>query len=72
MSLKFSRAYRGDKEYIPESFLDEKLNVKLDLVVWGHEHDCHFDPVWYKKRFRIIQPGSSIATSIVSGEAKQK
>ncbi|PIK46425.1 putative double-strand break repair protein MRE11A [Apostichopus japonicus] len=67
-----NRAYRGDKEYIPESFLDEKLKVKLDLVIWGHEHDCQLDPVWYKKRFRIIQPGSTIATSIVKGETKQK
>jgi double-strand break repair protein MRE11 len=45
----------------------------MDLVVWGHEHECEIDP---KKNpetgFHVMQPGSSVATSLVPGEAVQK
>lgn len=45
----------------------------MDLVVWGHEHECLIDP---RKNpdtgFHVMQPGSSIATSLVSGEAVSK
>lgn len=47
-----NRAARGTKNFIPDDSLPEFLN----LVVWGHEHDCRITPeksneVW------ITQPG---------------
>lgn len=45
----------------------------VDLVVWGHEHDCRIipEPVAGKKYF-ITQPGSSVATSLADGESLEK
>lgn len=45
----------------------------IDLVVWGHEHDCRIvpEPVGEKNYF-ITQPGSSVATSLADGEALPK
>jgi len=65
-----NRAKHGKKNYIPESFLEEFL----DLVIWGHEHECLVTPTWTEctKQFYITQPGSSVATSLSEGEAKQK
>lgn len=65
-----NRAKHGPKNYIPESFLDEFL----DLVIWGHEHECLIDPTWSEssKPFFISQPGSSVATSLSIGESKKK
>ena len=60
---------RGNKNCIHESF----LNSFLDFVVWGHEHECI--PTVHQSvigEFNIVQPGSSVATSLVDGEAKQK
>ena len=65
------RSKHGPTNYIPEKFLDDFL----DLVIWGHEHECIINP----KRsadptipFFITQPGSSIATSLCDGESKKK
>uniref|UniRef100_A0A8R7V696 Mre11 DNA-binding domain-containing protein n=1 Tax=Triticum urartu TaxID=4572 RepID=A0A8R7V696_TRIUA len=45
----------------------------LDLVIWGHEHECLADPKEVPGMgFHITQPGSSIATSLTSAEAKEK
>ncbi|EMC91854.1 hypothetical protein BAUCODRAFT_78858, partial [Baudoinia panamericana UAMH 10762] len=55
--------------YLPENFLPDFL----DLVIWGHEHECKIDPVTNPEtNFRVMQPGSSVATSLVPGEAKPK
>jgi hypothetical protein len=45
----------------------------MDLVMWGHEHACEIAPreATYG-RSHIIQPGSSVATSLVEGEAVPK
>ena len=45
----------------------------VDLVVWGHEHDCRIipEPVAGKQYF-ITQPGSSVATSLADGESLEK
>lgn len=55
--------------FLPETFLPNFL----DLVVWGHEHECvpHLihNPI---KNFDVLQPGSSIATSLCEAEAKPK
>ena len=55
--------------YLPENVLPEWL----DLVVWGHEHECLIDPQQNPETgFHVMQPGSSVATSLVPGEAVQK
>ncbi|GLV44365.1 meiotic recombination 11 [Carabus blaptoides fortunei] len=59
---------RGTKNYIPETVLPDFLN----LVIWGHEHDCLIDPVISVNGPRISQPGSSVATSLAAGEAITK
>lgn len=55
--------------YLPENFLPEFL----DLVIWGHEHECKIDPITnVEMGFKVIQPGSSVATSLVDGESVTK
>ncbi|EGZ11605.1 hypothetical protein PHYSODRAFT_250783 [Phytophthora sojae] len=60
---------RGSKNCVPESVIPDFI----DLVVWGHEHECQIDvQESLKGDFFITQPGSSVATSLVEGEAKTK
>ncbi|KAL8814288.1 MAG: hypothetical protein Q9223_006476 [Gallowayella weberi] len=55
--------------YLPENFLP----AFLDLVVWGHEHECLIEPKLNPEmNFHVMQPGSSIATSLMPGEAVPK
>ncbi|KAJ9623225.1 meiotic recombination [Taxawa tesnikishii (nom. ined.)] len=55
--------------YLPENFLPEFL----DLVVWGHEHECLIEPRYNPEMsFHVMQPGSSVATSLMPGEAVPK
>ncbi|KAF1347958.1 Mre11 DNA-binding presumed domain-containing protein [Delphinella strobiligena] len=55
--------------YLPENFLPEFL----DLVVWGHEHECLIEPrLNPEMSFHVMQPGSSVATSLMPGEAVPK
>lgn len=55
--------------YLPENVLPEWM----DLVVWGHEHECLIDPRKNPETgFHVMQPGSSVATSLVPGEAVTK
>lgn len=55
--------------YLPESFLPEFL----DLVIWGHEHQCKIIPEPNNERgFKVIQPGSSVATSLCQPETDPK
>jgi double-strand break repair protein MRE11 len=55
--------------YLPENMLPDFL----DLVVWGHEHECLIDPQRNQETgFHVMQPGSSVATSLIPGEAVTK
>ena len=55
--------------YLPENFLPEFV----DLVIWGHEHECLIDPKYNPEmNFHVMQPGSSVATSLMPGEAVPK
>jgi double-strand break repair protein MRE11 len=55
--------------YLPENMLPEFL----DLVIWGHEHECLIDPQRNPETgFHVMQPGSSVATSLIPGEAVTK
>lgn len=68
----FLSAVHGVRNHIPEKFLPSFL----DLVVWGHEHECKIEPEVVTssggRDIRITQPGSSIATSLSPGEAERK
>lgn len=55
--------------YLPENFLPEFM----DLIVWGHEHECLIEPRYNPEMgFHVMQPGSSVATSLMPGEAVPK
>jgi len=69
--LHQNRSKHGLTNYIPEKFLDDFL----DLIIWGHEHECIIDPKNAEDPnlpFYISQPGSSVATSLSEGESKPK
>jgi double-strand break repair protein MRE11 len=60
---------RGTKNCVHESMIPEWM----DLVVWGHEHECCIEPEEsVVGTFRITQPGSSVATSLSVGESSIK
>ena len=45
----------------------------MDLVIWGHEHESLIHPrPNVETGFDIIQPGSTVATSLVQGESEPK
>ncbi|ODV98606.1 hypothetical protein PACTADRAFT_48327 [Pachysolen tannophilus NRRL Y-2460] len=57
-----------DTSYLPENFLPKFL----DLVVWGHEHECIPYFTSSTNGFKVLQPGSSVATSLSDGEVPRK
>lgn len=60
---------RGAKNCIHESFIPDFI----DFVLWGHEHECLAELTEsVHGNFYITQPGSSVATSLIQGEAKEK
>ncbi|XP_056184128.1 double-strand break repair protein MRE11 [Falco biarmicus] len=64
-----NRSKHGATNYIPEQFLADFI----DLVVWGHEHECKIAPSQNEQqRFYVTQPGSSVVTSLSPGEAVRK
>ncbi|KAM7535724.1 hypothetical protein Aperf_G00000089358 [Anoplocephala perfoliata] len=64
-----NRVRHGPTGYLPEKFLPSFL----DLIIWGHEHDCRIVPEWNEsQQFYIVQPGSSVATALSEGEAITK
>ena len=64
-----SRVRHGPQESVPEGMFDDSV----DLVIWGHEHDCRIVPEPVAgKRYYITQPGSSVATSLAEGESIDK
>ncbi|XP_069690636.1 double-strand break repair protein MRE11 isoform X2 [Periplaneta americana] len=67
--LHQNRVDRGIKRFITEEMLPDFL----DLVIWGHEHECRIKPEWNdNRRFYVCQPGSPVATSLCVGEAVPK
>lgn len=63
-----NRCHRGTKNYI----CDDNLPDFLDLVMWGHEHDCRIIPEKMPNNVYVTQPGSSVATSLSQGESMAK
>jgi len=69
MSVHQNHVAHTQTSYLPENFLPEFM----DLVVWGHEHECLIEPRYNPEMgFHVIQPGSSVATSLMPGEAVPK
>ena len=67
--LTFQSHKYTEKGYLPEEFLPQFLH----FVVWGHEHECKIDPTYNPEMdFHVMQPGSSVATSLSPGEAIPK
>ncbi len=64
--LHQNRLTRGSSRGIAETLLPPWL----DYVVWGHEHDSI--PELKMSKPAIVQPGSTVATSLSAGESRQK
>lgn len=57
------------KDCLPEEFLPKFL----DIIYWGHEHECRIDlEDSLTGNFYITQPGSTIATSLSQSESSAK
>ena len=64
---------RVGKELHGKAYISAKMLPDfLDLVVWGHEHEFIGDEASEEGAFVIVQPGSSIATSLCAAEAVDK
>lgn len=68
LAIHQNRVPHGPNNWIPDSFLP----AFLDLIVWGHEHECAVSPVESAHHVHITQPGSSIATALSEGESVKK
>ena len=67
--LHQNRVNHNPKACIHEVMLPEFL----DIVVWGHEHECRIIPEPSgTSKAKIIQPGSPVATSLCDGESAPK
>ena len=67
--LHQNRVHHTQKSCIHEVMID----TMFDLVIWGHEHECRIHPEPSSVApFHVIQPGSSIATSLSEGESRSK
>eukprot|EP00931_Biecheleriopsis_adriatica_P068125 TRINITY_DN42154_c0_g1_i1.p1 TRINITY_DN42154_c0_g1~~TRINITY_DN42154_c0_g1_i1.p1 ORF type:complete len:742 (-),score=142.44 TRINITY_DN42154_c0_g1_i1:75-2300(-) len=67
--------HKGNKGGVPSKSCihEEMLPSFLDLVIWGHEHDCEVKPQEsLRGEFYVVQPGSSVATSLTPGETGLK
>lgn len=68
-SLRRTRHTITQRDFLPEKFLPQWL----DMVVWGHEHECIAEPQEsVEGQYFVLQPGSSVATSLSGGESVEK
>ncbi|EPY49675.1 Rad32 nuclease [Schizosaccharomyces cryophilus OY26] len=64
-----NHAAHTETSYLPESFIQDFY----DFVLWGHEHECIIDGTYNPmQKFTVVQPGSSVATSLSPGETVPK
>ncbi|KAI9893789.1 MAG: meiotic recombination [Vezdaea aestivalis] len=69
MSVHQNHTAHTETGYLPENFLPDFM----DLIVWGHEHECLIDPrLNPEMNFHVMQPGSSVATSLCQAESVPK
>ena len=58
--------------HAPKNSISERhLPNWMDLVVWGHEHECLIEPQLFDG-VSVSQPGSSVTTSLVEAESGTK
>ena len=54
-----------------QSLMDSQIPSFIDLVVWGHEHECITEVRQCEETgVYFLQPGSTVATSMIEMEAK--
>ena len=52
---------------------DQLIPRWMDMIFWGHEHECLITPTKSAVQdFAITQPGSSVATSLIQGVCRNK
>ncbi|MBW0480653.1 hypothetical protein O181_020368 [Austropuccinia psidii MF-1] len=69
MLVHQNRVAHGHQNSVPENGFGDDV----DLLIWGHEHDCLIQPHEVPgKGYFISQPGSSVATSLAKGESLKK
>ena len=67
--LHQNRVHRAQKNCIQEQMIPDMF----DVVIWGHEHECRITPEQSSiSSYHIIQPGSSVATSLCESESRPK
>ena len=58
--------------HAPKNSISERhLPSWMDLIVWGHEHECLIEPQLFDG-VSVSQPGSSVTTSLVEAESGTK
>lgn len=69
LSVHQNHVSHTETSWLPESFLPRFM----DMVIWGHEHECLINPRPNAEMgFEVMQPGSSVATALMPGEAVAK
>ena len=78
LALHQNRMPRGAGAIAKGFIKDQQLPGCIDLVIWGHEHECLIGGGMSAlsesagNDFVVLQPGSSVATALVEGEARKK
>ena len=68
---RFKGIYNGVSR--KQSLTDDFISAFIDFVVWGHEHESIPKTIESEiNRVHILQPGSTVATSLIEAESKQK
>ncbi|ORM40026.1 Double-strand break repair protein MRE11A [Babesia sp. Xinjiang] len=66
---RYPRRGKNACDYIPDQFLPDWL----DLVIWGHEHECMKFPIRSETHnFQVLQMGSTVQTSLAAAEMAPK
>ncbi|AMD18560.1 HBL342Wp [Eremothecium sinecaudum] len=69
MCVHQNHSSHSNTAFLPEAVLPDFLN----MVIWGHEHECIPHLVHNpSKGFDVLQPGSSVATALCEAESKDK
>ena len=65
--------YKGINSFSKrDSITDETIPDWFDLAIWGHEHECTGVRHIESTNVHILQPGSTVITSLVDGEQVAK
>ena len=71
--LLHQNRYRIKSAVKPEQcFENQNIPDFINFVVWGHEHECELSEVKLNSQTRILQPGSSVITSLKLHESMPK